>query len=247
VNSTNNILSVPRTAAVSDTSRSWALEYLPMFGLSDALNAVFADLPDDRSSSVEYPAFGRLNRYSQTWKSSNEWNTKRIQPYLYTLNLGKEVVNELFTLSGEYVNLEQSRFNECMSRLRQLDDDSEAEPVNSESNKIAASVLSETFALLSGDFLAPLIGADEEGGIGLTWRHSNKTVRAVFPPPQYKKPFLYYRENNKYGILNTFSANTLAAWLRWLTQDERISGDVLTMRLYSYRAPSTAEKKMLGR
>jgi hypothetical protein len=222
-------------------------EYPAMLGLSDALNAVFANIPDDRSSSIAYPAFGRLNRYSQTWKSSNEWNTKLIQPYLYTLTMFEKMVNELFTVGARYADSERAKLKSCLSRLQELADDTDAEPVSNEANKTAADVLAETFNLMGAGFLVPLIGADEQGGIGLTWRHCNKTVRAVFPPRECKEPFLYYRENSKYGILDTFSVNTLTAWLRWLTQDERISSDVLTMRLFSYRVPSITETKMLGR
>lgn len=247
MNSTNRILRVQNPAPFSETSRSWTLAHPGLFDLSAALNAMFVGLPDDRASSITAsPAFARANRYSLTWKSEDAWKSKAIQNYLYTMCLATQVADQILLTEQLETSrsADQRKLTDCFARLAELAENIQEEPISEQSRRVAAIVLTDVFALMRNEFPVPLIGADEEGGIGFTWRHGDKTIRAVFPPSARKRPFLYYREGDKYGLLDSFSASTLSAWLGWLTEDERKRECLRSTWLHFHSVPSTTQKEM---
>jgi hypothetical protein len=106
-----------------------------------------------------------------------------------------------------------------VSRLEELATETYENEFESQKKK-ARDVLQNLIATMSDSFIPPMIGADEEGTIGLTWRTGDKTLRAVFPAEEKKPPFLYWRFQTKYDLIPTFSLATLIDWIRWLKRDE---------------------------
>lgn len=220
--STNTLLRETNPHPVWGTTSS-SCEPLPgwegLLDLSDSLNAALLWVPH-HSTQTAPELQERRSRYywETTWKGEDIWRAKRFQKYVYIMTRATNLAGQLF--GSPPANQDTEILDAALSRLEQLaEEDNDSEPVSEVAKERATRALKDASGL--SEFRLPLIGADEDGGLGLTWRSNDKTVRAVFPGTADKHPFLFWRNGSKYGLLENLSSTSLSTWLRWLNQNER--------------------------
>jgi hypothetical protein len=63
---------------------------------------------------------------------------------------------------------------------------------------------------------------DEDGGIRCEWRHASRQLRLIVPAESHGRHYIYHEEGDNYSAEDPVSPETLAVWLRWLTEREPV-------------------------
>ncbi len=86
--------------------------------------------------------------------------------------------------------------------------------------KMAMNLIIDTYTMMGDEFPQGSSSTDDQGGIRINWKNSQKDCRVCLfcPSNPEQKSYIYYQKNEDYNTVEDVSSLTLFQWLIWYNQ-----------------------------